>query len=106
MLTEFMSDWHDETTRWVDATVKTAADESPANAQQLAQWYQVWRDELARAIEPLAALALGAAGPETLASIKDDLDARAVRLGIKAKVVPAAAASVVKPVTAPAGVVA
>ena len=32
MLTEFINDWYDETTRWVDATVKTAAEESPENA--------------------------------------------------------------------------
>lgn len=93
MLTEFMSDWHDETTRWVDATVKTAADESPANAEQLAQWYCVWRDELLRAVEPLAVLALGAAGPDVLASIRADLDVRAERLGIKARAVAAAPAA-------------
>ena len=90
MLTEFMSDWHDETTRWVDATVKTAADESAANAQQLAQWYQVWCDELVRAVEPLAVFALGTAGSDALATIRADLDTRAERLGIKAKVAVAA----------------
>lgn len=97
MLTEFMSDWHDETTRWVDATVKTAADESAANAQQLGQWYVVWRDELARAAEPLAALALGPAGTDALATIRADLDARAERLGIKSKGAAAAPTAVNPP---------
>jgi phenol hydroxylase P1 protein len=83
MLTEFMNDWFDENARWVDATVKTAADESPANAAQLAQWYRRWRDEIGQALEPLAALALGAAGADALHGIRTELDARVARLGIK-----------------------
>ena len=39
MLTSFISDWYDETSRWVDATLKTAVDESAANAKQIATWY-------------------------------------------------------------------
>ncbi len=31
MLTAFMPEWHDETARWIDAVVKTAAGESDAN---------------------------------------------------------------------------
>lgn len=92
MLTEFMTDWHTETTRWVDATVKTAASESPANAEQLTLWYRVWRDELARAIEPLAQLALGSAGTDVLATIRADLDVRVGRLGLVARAAAGAAA--------------
>lgn len=84
MLTEFQNEWFDETARWVDATVKTAAQESPANAAQLARWYAHWRDELAAALEPLAALALGAAGSDALAELRAELDARTVRLGLRA----------------------
>ena len=40
MLTEFQNEWHGETSRWIDALVKTAADESPANAARLSQWYR------------------------------------------------------------------
>ena len=82
MLTEFQNDWFDETARWVDATVKTAANESPANAAQLARWYRSWRDEITRALEPLASLALGAPGGEALRVIGSELDARAARIGI------------------------
>ena len=83
MLTEFMNDWFDETGRWVDATVKTGFDESPANAERLTQWYLLYREQIVAALEPLASLALGAAGAQTLATIRTDLDARAARIGIK-----------------------
>jgi len=82
MLTEFPNEWFDETARWVDATVKTAADESAANAAQLARWYVHWRDEIAEALQPLAALALHDTGAGVLASLVAELDARAARLGI------------------------
>ena len=80
MLTEFANDWCDETERWVDATVKTAAEESPANAKQLSAWYAVWRDEVGSALAPLAALALG--DGQTLAAVRADLDKRAAKLGL------------------------
>ena len=80
MLTEFSNDWADETARWVDASVKTAADESPANARQLSAWYVTWRDEIARALEPLATLALG--DNLALAGARVDLDKRAAKLGL------------------------
>jgi len=84
MLTEFMTDWFDENVRWVDATLKTAAEESPANAAQLAAWYGHWRDQVAEALAPLALLALGSAGHETLQGLRSALDARVARLGIAA----------------------
>ena len=80
MLTEFNNDWADETARWVDASVKTAADESPANAERLSAWYVSWRDETVRALEPLSALALGDA--QALHGARADLDKRAARLGL------------------------
>ena len=80
MLTEFSNDWADETARWVDASMKTAADESPANARQLSAWYVTWRDEIARALEPLALLSLG--DNLALAAARADLDKRAAKLGL------------------------
>jgi phenol hydroxylase P1 protein len=84
MVTGFMADWYDETTRWVDACVKTAADESAANADQLSQWYRLWRDEVVQALKPLAALALGEGGGRAVDSVCTELDARAKKLGLKA----------------------
>ena len=84
MLTEFMGDWYAETTRWVDATVKTAFDESPANAERLGQWVQAWRDEVQRALEPLAALALGEGAAAATAAVRAEFDTRLGRIGFKA----------------------
>lgn len=85
MLTEFMNDWYAETARWVDATVKTAAQESPANAERLGQWVAAWRDEVQRALVPLAALALGEEqGAAALAAVRSEFDTRIARLGIEA----------------------
>lgn len=85
MLTGFMNDWYDETTRWVDATVKTAAEESPANAQQLTAWTATWRAEILRALAPLASAALGAdAGATALAQADAALGARIAKLGLRA----------------------
>jgi phenol hydroxylase P1 protein len=78
MLTEFNSDWFDETLRWVDATVKTAAEESAANADQLSVWYRTWRDEALHALQPLAA------PYADLAALRSDLDARATKLRLVA----------------------
>ncbi len=83
LLTEFMNDWYAETSRWVDATVKTAAEESPANAERLTEWVRSSRDEVLRALEPLAALALGASGSATLAAVRAEFDTRVERIGLK-----------------------
>ncbi|WP_430422549.1 aromatic/alkene monooxygenase hydroxylase subunit beta [Methylibium petroleiphilum] len=84
MLTEFINDWYAESARWVDATVKTAAEESPANAARLAEWVGMWRDEVLRALGPLAALALGEQGAAALADVRAEFDARVARLRLAA----------------------
>jgi phenol/toluene 2-monooxygenase (NADH) P1/A1 len=57
MITEFMQDWFNETSRWVDATVKTAIQESPENKATVARWYQHWLSESVPAVRHLATLA-------------------------------------------------
>ena len=84
MLTEFMGEWHAETARWVDATVKTAAEASPENAAHLREWVAVWRDEVQRALAPLAAVALSEQAAPALAEVQAEFDARVARLGLKA----------------------
>ncbi|CAM3914224.1 aromatic/alkene monooxygenase hydroxylase subunit beta [Roseateles saccharophilus] len=84
MLTEFMGDWYAETARWVDATVKTAADESPANKDRLVSWIAGWRDEVQRALDPLARLALGDQAPAALAAVRAEFDTRIQRMGLQA----------------------
>lgn len=82
LLTEFMNDWFDESGRWVDATVKTATEESPANAERLTNWAGLWRDEALRALQPLAALALGEQSGAALDTASTEFSVRAKRLGL------------------------
>ena len=84
MLTAFMPEWHDETAKWVDAVVKTAAAESDANRSLIADWAKVWAERAQAALAPVAELALGSAGEAALAEARAALDARCKKAGIKA----------------------
>ena len=85
MLTAFMPEWHDETAKWVDAVVKTAAAESDANRSLIADWAKVWAERAQAALAPVAELALGSAGEAALAEARAALDARCKKAGIKAE---------------------
>jgi phenol hydroxylase P1 protein len=82
MLTAFMPDWHDESSRWVDAVVKTAAAESDANRKLIGGWVALWSDRAKAALAPVADLALGAAGETALADARAALDARIKTAGL------------------------
>ncbi len=82
MLCEFMADWNAEHNRWVDAVVKVAAAESEENRTRLSRWYADWRDTLAEALQPLARRVLGDAGSSAVSEVREQLDARAARLGL------------------------
>ena len=56
MLTEFMDVWFTENVKWVDATIKTAAAESPENKQLLSGWVSEWTGSVTEALAPLAKL--------------------------------------------------
>lgn len=83
MLNEFASSWFDETSRWVDATVKTAAAESPANAELLARWIAKWRAVALEALKPLAIDALDDDAHHALAAIAQAFDARMAKQGVE-----------------------
>jgi phenol hydroxylase P1 protein len=82
MLTAFMPEWHDESTRWVDAVVKTAAAESDANRALIAGWARAWADRAQAALAPVAELALGDGGQAALADARSTLDARIKKAGL------------------------
>ena len=84
MLTAFMPEWHDETARWIDAVVKTAAGESDANRELIAQWTNDWADRAQAALSPVARLALGEHGKAALTEARDKLDARSRKAGVLA----------------------
>ena len=82
MLSEFMVDWYAESSRWVDAVVKTAAAESETNRALLAGWIRDWRARIAAALTPLAAYALDSDGGTVMRELADALAARCKRLGV------------------------
>ena len=82
MLTAFMPEWHEETTRWIDSVVKVAAAESPANKALIAGWATQWGDRVMAALAPVAEIALGAKGQDALAAARAAFDARCKKAGL------------------------
>lgn len=82
MLTEFMSSWYAESTRWVDAQLKVAAAESAENAVFVSGWINKWLDELIPALTPLAEAALED-GASQLQDVIDTLRQRAAKIKIE-----------------------
>ena len=82
MLTAFMPEWHEESARWVDAVVKTAAAESDANRKGLRQWTKQWAERAQAALAPVAEMALGEAGLVALDEARAALDARCAKAGV------------------------
>lgn len=82
MLTAFMPEWFDESARWVDAVVKTAAAESEANRALIAGWVRDWGARAEAALQPVAALALGDAATAALADARAELDNRLTKCGL------------------------
>lgn len=83
MLTAFMPEWHDESSRWVDAVVKTMAAESEDNKALLTQWVRNWEEQAATALLPVAELAFPASGHSVLDETRQQLRTRLAKLGIE-----------------------
>lgn len=82
MLTAFMPEWHDESSRWVDAVVKTMAAESEDNRACLARWAHQWEEQAAAALLPVAELAFSANAQAVLDEVREQLRRRIAKLGI------------------------
>ena len=82
MLCQFMTDWFDETRKWVDAVLKTAAAESQHNRDTLAQWARKWIERSIPAVTPIVEMALGADTGKVVAEYVAALDARIQKNGI------------------------
>jgi phenol hydroxylase P1 protein len=82
MLTRFQREWYAENVKWIDAQLKAAAADNPANKAQLAEWIAAWRDRAAEALAPVATLAFGDDGDSVLTEITRQLEARAAKAGI------------------------
>lgn len=82
LLTQFMTEWYGETKKWVDATIKTAAAESPANLALVQSWTLHWRDRAAAALTPVAQLALGAKTDALMGDLLQQFNARLAKAGV------------------------
>jgi phenol hydroxylase P1 protein len=79
MLVRFQAEWYSESSRWVDAVIKTATAE---NKDLMSGWTRAWRDRAIKAVTPLAKFALGADADSVMAEIVDQFNARAAKLGL------------------------
>lgn len=82
-LTDYLMRWYEETARWVDSIVKTAASESPENAKLISEWTVKWRDVWVAALKPAAEAALGDKAGEALATVTTAFNTKAGKLGLK-----------------------
>jgi phenol hydroxylase P1 protein len=82
LATDFMQTWYTETTRWVDAVVKTAAQESAANAGLISGFAFGWLERFATALEPVAQRLFGEDGADVLAAVAAPLEKRLAGLGL------------------------
>jgi phenol hydroxylase P1 protein len=82
LLTQFMSEWFDETRAWVDAVLKVMAGESEHNRAVLGEWVRAWRARAAAALLPAMVLALDGHAATVVEDHLAAFDARAGRLGI------------------------
>lgn len=82
LVTDFMTGWYGESARWVDATVKTAAQESPENAVVIAEFAYGWLERFTHALRPLAARLFDADAETELAQAADALGKRLASLGL------------------------
>ncbi|BCO26132.1 phenol hydroxylase P1 protein [Rhodoferax lithotrophicus] len=84
LLTRFQTELLEDSSKWVDACLKTAAAENHENKAQLQEWIAHWRGRAAQALQPLAQQALGADADAALARVSARLDARLVKAGLLA----------------------
>ena len=82
MLTAFMTEWYGESAKWVDAQIKIAAAESPANRELLSEWTRTWRDRALSALVPVAAMALGEQAQAAADEVLGQFNSRAAKLGL------------------------
>jgi len=79
ILLRFQAEWFAESSRWVDATIKTAASEGDDNRALLSDWTSRWRDRAAAALAPLARHALGDKAASVMEEIAEQFNSRAAK---------------------------
>jgi phenol hydroxylase P1 protein len=79
---DYLMRWHDETAKWVDAVIKTAAAESAENRALIQGWAEKWRAAFLAALAPVADASMGPYGATALAEVDAALGARLAKLGL------------------------
>jgi phenol hydroxylase P1 protein len=82
MMTRFMTEWAAETGKWVDAQIKVAAAESPANKTLLGDWVRQYRGPVLEALTPIVGRAFGENAEIVLAEVTAQFNARCAKLGL------------------------
>lgn len=82
MLTEFMDAWFNDSSRWVDATIKVAAAESDENKHLINAWARTAVADALDALLPVARLMYFEDGKSALDGVYAAFQARAAKLGL------------------------
>lgn len=82
MMTRFMTEWSDETAKWIDAQIKLVAAESPENKAQLSAWVEQYRGLTLEALAPIAARAFGDQADYVLGELTSEFNTRCTKLGL------------------------
>ncbi len=82
MLTQFMTDWSTETSKWVDAQIKVAAAESPENQEKLSAWTRQWSERIGAALLPLAQHVYGDDAENVLSEVRTAFETRVKKTGL------------------------
>ncbi|MBN8442375.1 MAG: aromatic/alkene monooxygenase hydroxylase subunit beta [Thauera sp.] len=82
MLTEFMDAWFNDSSRWVDATIKVAAAESDQNKHLINAWARTAVANVLDALLPVARLMYFEDGKKALDEVYAAFQARAAKLGL------------------------
>lgn len=82
MLTAFMTEWGEETSKWVDAQIKVAVAESPENKALVTGWIKGWRDRAVTAIKPLAVRVLNDRSQAVMDEVTEQFNTRCTKLGL------------------------
>jgi len=84
LMTRFQTELFEDSSKWVDASLKIATAENPENKLQLQTWIAHWRARAVKALQPLAQQALGADSEAALTRVAARLDTRLVKAGLLA----------------------
>ncbi len=84
MMTQFQAEWFAETTKWVDAQIKTAVAESDANRALIVGWIGKWKARVVASLLPIAKLGLGEDMQGVVDEVVEQFDRRLAKLGVAA----------------------